>query len=525
MNYQQIIRLLGNITLIIGVSMTASLPWATPLFGETNHFESSGFWGLVGAMAICVLLGLLLIYMGRSSRGQRLMRREAVAVVGLAWVLATVLGAMPYWLSGTGTCYDQSGKPVAMDVFDGLFESASGFSGTGATILTNLEPSDDLNRETLVPRCVLFWRSETHFLGGLGIMVLFVAILGLGTTGKTLMLTEMPGPAQETDHARSQRVAWNFAIIFISLTLLATIILCFLRVSLFDSLCHAFGTIATGGFSTHNNSVEYFNSPAVETVITIFMVIACVNFALLYSVVILQPGRLFRDPEFRVYLAVMGVASLVVVFSLLLTGIYDSTAQAARHGVFQVVSIMTNTGFGTADFNQWNSLSRAALLLLMFVGGCSGSTSCSIKVIRYILLFKTVGIETEKVFHPSVVRPLRLGKKPVDDPTIGKQIILYFALIMLIFVLGWILLIAVEPDSTWLEAGSQPQDHKLLDCASAVSATLNGVGPGLGIVGESENYSHFHGPGKFILTWLMLLGRLEVFALLALLLPRFWRKV
>ncbi len=516
MNRLLICRLLGVIALLIGGAMTMSLPWALPIFGQADRFEAAGFFGLLGGMALCGLVGGVLMFLGRKAAGNRLFRREAIAVVGLGWLMATLLGALPFWFSGACTGYDGDGNGIRMGPFDGLFESASGFSGTGATVLTNVE------KPQLISRAVLFWRSETHFLGGLGIMVLFVAILGFGSAGKTLLLTEMPGPSHEATHSRSQRAAWNFAMIFIGLTAVLTVLLRLQGVCLFDSLCHAFGTIATGGFSTYNDSVEHFQSVGVEMTIAMFMIIACTNFTLLYLVLLRQPGKLWKDVEFRAYLLIMFSAAAVVIVALRVDGNYTAWWRSARYGIFQVVSMMTNTGFGTADFNRWDSLSRATLFLLMFVGGCAGSTSCAVKVIRYVLFFKILGIEIERIYHPRVVRPVRLGGKPLESPDIRKEVVLYFGVIVVIFVIGWIALVAVEPDSTWVEAG-RPVGDKLIDCASAVAATLNGVGPGLGIVGESENYAHFHWASKFILTWMMLLGRLEVFVLLVLFVPRFWQ--
>jgi len=496
--------------------MVLSLPWTMPFFGEVSSFDARSFFALLGTMAVCGALGGGLMFLGRGTGGQRLFRKEAIAVVGLSWLLATILGALPFWFSGTCREINASGQLVRVDFFDGIFESASGFSGTGATILTDLENPE------LVPRAILFWRSETHFLGGLGIMVLFIAILGVGSAGKALMRAEMPGGKYTSVQEQTQKAAWTFAAIFIGLTVLLATLLVFQHVSVFDSLCHAFGTIATGGFSTYNNSVEHFHSVGVEMTITLFMAIACTNFMLLYFLVLWKPAKLFSDIEFRVYLVIMAVVSAIIVFSLWNHGDYATVGESTRYGLFQTVSIMTNTGFGTADFNQWNNLSRATLLLLMFVGGCSGSTSCSVKVIRYILFFKILHLELEQVFRPSVVRPVRLGGKPLEDKDIRKDVVLYFGVIAMLFIVAWISLIAVEPDSTWTDAG-MPAANKVIDCAGAVAATLNGVGPGLGIVGEAENYAHFHATSKFILTWLMLLGRLEVFTLLVLFVPKFWR--
>ena len=509
-------RMLGMISLLIGVSMVMSLPWTLPICGQITSFDQRSFFGLTVSMAVSGALGGLLMWFGRGTSGGRLYRKEAIAVVGLSWVLATVLGALPFWLSETCQGRDAAGTPVSMDLADGLFESASGFSGTGATVLTDLEDPD------LVPRAILFWRSETHFLGGLGIMVLFVAILGLGSAGKALMLTEMPGPSPASSHASTQRTAWVFSSIFVGLTILLTVLLLLQGVSCFDALCHSFGTIATGGFSTYNNSVEHFGKVGVEMTIMIFMIIACTNFTLLYYLTIWKPGKLLADVEFRVYLAIMfAVVALVVVVGLHHSD-FDDSLDAVRCGSFQVVSVMTNTGFGTDDFDRWNSLNRAALFLLMFVGGCAGSTSCSVKVIRYILFAKILWLELEKIFRPSVVRHIRVGGKPLEDADLRENVLVYFSIILVIFVIGWMLLVAVEPDHTWTELGHSERE-KLTDCASAVAATLNGVGPGLGVVGESENYAHFHGVSKITLACLMLLGRLEVFVLLVWIVPGFWR--
>ena len=524
MNKLLICRLLGLISLLIGGSMALSLPWAFPVFGPAEHFEARGFLALLGAMAVCGSVGGLLMYCGRKTAGDKLYRKEAIAVVGLSWVLATLLGALPYWFSETCVGLDAAGKPVKMGLFDGVFESASGFSGTGATVLTQLERAD------LVPRAVLFWRSQTHFLGGLGIMVLFVAILGMGSAGKALMVTEMPGPSQERAHASTQRAAWVFSLIFIGLTLILAVLLMFQDLSCFDALCHSFGTIATGGFSTYNDSIAHFDSVGVEMTITVFMILACTNFTLLYFLVIWKPGKLLADVEFRVYLIIMFTVVALVITALWFLGGFDgrgepvqySFGESVRYGVFQVVSIQTNTGFGTHNFDQWNGFSRAALLLLMFIGGCAGSTSCSMKVIRHILFIKILWLELERVFRPSVVRHVRLGGKAMEDPDLRKDVLVYFGIILLIFVVGCMALVAIEPDQTWVADGRPPRE-KLIDCASAVAATLNGVGPGLGVVGEAENYAHFHAGSKFVLTWMMLLGRLEVFVILVLFVPRFWR--
>ncbi|MCB9873014.1 MAG: TrkH family potassium uptake protein [Planctomycetaceae bacterium] len=593
--------------------MVFSLPWAHPALGHrvggdiVEFVEVHGFLSLVASMLISFFVGWLLIRYGRGTE-IRLYRKEAMAVVGLSWILATVLGALPFWLRGTyrgpsvrlatdnvtwqvydsenylwrhwdtkGTLpaaqdsvvqslYDAGAKGIALDelteasgavhpselleelrrsdrdwgeaiifpgeeeeidgrserfrlrwikmgIADALFESQSGFSTTGATVISDLEDP------VLVPHCLLFWRSSTHFLGGLGIIVLFVAILGQGSAGKAMMRAEMPGPSKDGMQARMQQTAWVFAAIYCVLNLVLTIILCFQGLSVFDALCHAFGTMATGGFSTWNKSLGHFDSAWIEYTVTIFMIIAGTNFTLLYFVAFGQFRRLFDDVEFRAYLAVIAGVTLLIVVTGMRHSDFDGVSSAFRYGLFQVVAIITTTGFGTHDFDQWSSFGRGVLFLLMFVGGCAGSTGGGLKVIRHILFLKIMRLEIEQAFHPTVVRPLRLGGKSVDDPDLRKNILVYFGLILVIFVFSWIFVVAVEPDATW----GTNIEHKLIDSASGVASTLNNIGPGLGTVGATQNYGHFSPLSKFLFVWLMMIGRIEIFAILVLFMPSFWR--
>jgi trk system potassium uptake protein TrkH len=382
----------------------------------------------------------------------------------------------------------------------------------------------DVENLEAVPRAILFWRSETHFLGGLGIMVLFVALLGQGSAGKALLLAEMPGPDRATGRTRTQHAAWVFTLIYLALNAILTTALRLEGMSLFDALCHSFGTIATGGFSTYNVSVGHFQNVVIEVTIAVFMVLACTNFTLLYLVVLWKPQALLADVEFRVYLAVLFTATLMVVGFGLMYGDFQGWGESVRYGFFQVASILTNTGFATQDFDEWNEFCRALLFFLMFVGGCAGSTSCSIKIIRHVLFMKIIWHELEHAYHPTVVRPLRIGGKPIEDPEMRRNVLVYFGLIMLIVVSSWLLLDVLEPDKAWSAMG-HARHEKLVDCASAVGATLNGVGPGLGTIGAVENYEHFQSTSKMLFVLLMLLGRLELFVVLVLFLPRFWSRI
>lgn len=529
MNYPLVARLLGVLCWLMGATMLGSIPWAFPQCGVAGEFETEGCWALVASMTVCVLAGTLLRWIGRDAK-LLIYRKEAMAVVGLSWVLATVLGAMPYLLSGSaiGWTDDTHSSKQLMTLADCLFESQSGFSTTGATVLTELEDPE------LVPRSILFWRSSTHFLGGLGIIVLFVAVLGQGSAGKALMRAEMPGPSQEGSQERMQHTAWNFAAIYVALNGLLTIVLMLEheQMNLFNALCHAFGTMATGGFSTYNASLGHFDSELVDYTVSLFMLIAGMNFTLIYLVLIGRFGVMWRDVEWRAYLLGILVATgLILTLSVTVYHDFDPASVlsfwqelrlALRYVFFQVVSIVTTTGFGTHDFDQWHQFARALMFLLMFVGGCAGSTGGGMKVIRHVLFVKILGMEVERSYHPSVVRPLRIGSHVVSDPELKNQILLYFGLVTFIFMLSWITLVAIEPEATWTST-SQPVENKLVDSASAVAATLNNIGPGLGTVGAKQNYANFTGPSKLLFTFLMMLGRLELFVILVLLLPSFWR--
>ncbi len=512
--------------------MVFSLPWAFPICGQTTEFESRGFWGLVGAIACGVITGLILFLLGRREHAP-LLRKEALATVGLGWILAGVLGGLPYLFSGTLRTAEEP-----MHMADAFFESVSGFTTTGASVLTQLEAPtpDNPDVRKLIPRCVLFWRSFTHWLGGMGIIVLFVAILGqLGAAGKALMRREVPGPINETVRPRVRETATLMWLIYVGFSVLLTVILLLEGLSFYDALAHTFGTMATGGFSTFNASVGHFDSIVVEVTIVLFMIAAGTNFSLYYLVLHRSPGAekkpkwrlsrlapIYRDPEFRVYFGILLVTSLLLTVDLLWSSVYPSLAVAFRHAGFMAVSIMTTTGFGTEDFNQWSDFSRGLLLLLMFVGGCSGSTGGGIKVIRFMLFFQTIRLEIEQAYRPHVVRPLKVFGVKVDN-SLRHGVVVYFSIVLFLFASSWMTLAAIEPDDQWASVRDCGDSTKLIDCASAVASSLNNIGPGLGVLGPHANYSEFSPQGKFLLTMLMLLGRLELFAILVLLVPTFWR--
>ena len=627
MNLPLLAKHLGTVCLLIGGSMVFSLPWAVPQLGvrrgidTTMTFERDGFLALVYSILISAAVGTFLSTWGRHARG-KLFRREAMAIVGLSWVCATLLGGLPFYLSETfrgpavrlggedrplqlhafhhvrwgqwipkppipnesypivaalvdagakgltpeaafeidpdadrhlrqltadsdwdeicifpnDASRDRNAPPpdrvdnyrlrwVEMTFVDSLFESQSGFSTTGATVISDLEDP------YLIPHCMLFWRSTTHFLGGLGIIVLFVVILGQGSSGKAMMRVEMPGPSQDSSQSRMQHTAWLFAGTYVGLNAILTVLLKLvpqIDMTWFDALCHAFGTMATGGFSTYNRSLGHFDSAVVDYIVIAFMGLAGTNFILLFYCLKGQPGKLFSDAEWRTYFGlIVGVTTMVMIMGMLRHDFYDAStpsvlselAHALRFGLFQVVSVITTTGYGTDDFDTWNSFGRGVLFLLMFVGGCAGSTGGGMKVIRHVLFVKILKLEIERSFHPNVVRPLKLGGKPVEDTELRRSILVYFCLVLVVFIHSWLFIVSVEPDLTW---GNDAQ-HKLIDSASAVAATLNNIGPGLGTVGATQNYGHFSASAKLLFTWLMMLGRVEIFAIFVLLVPSFWK--
>lgn len=511
--------------------MAFSLPWAFPACGQALTFEFRGFWGLIASIVLSVLIGGGLFFLGRNDKSA-VLRKEALAVVGLGWLLAGCLGALPYLFSGA-----ERAPGVPMHAADAIFESLSGFTTTGASVLTELEDPQ------VVPRCVMFWRSFTHWLGGMGIIVLFVAILGqLGAGGKAMMKREVPGPISEAVRPRVRESALAMWAIYVGISAVETVVLMLEKLTLYDALCHTFGTVATGGFSTHNASIGYFsitdgyNGPLIEWTIMLFMVIAGTNFALYYAMLRMGSGTpgteglpllrrlrpLLRDPEYRLYWTILLTASFIMTCSLLWNDTYDRIADAVRHSSFNAVSIMTTTGYGTQDFHQWPSFCKALLLVLMYVGGCAGSTGGGIKVIRFLLFFKILWLELERAFRPNVVRPLRIGHATIDD-NVRRDVIVYFGLMLILSASSWLALVAIESDRHWQTAEYHSEEEKLFDCGTAVAATLNNIGPGMGVVGPTANYSFFSPASKLLLTVLMVLGRLELFAILVLFLPSFWR--
>jgi trk system potassium uptake protein TrkH len=382
-----------------------------------------------------------------------------------------------------------------------MFETMSGFTTTGASVLSNLEE---------IPRGIHLWRALTHWFGGMGVLVLCVAILPfLGVGGMQIYRAEMPGPSKDRLTPRIATTAKLLWGVYVLLTFLEVVLLKFAGgMGWFDAVCHSFGTMATGGFSTRSVSVGAYDSAMVDGIITVFMFLAGVNFSLHYYALTGKPQRYFKDPEFRFYSIFLICATLFLTFNIW-TAEWGSFTRCFRDSAFTATSIMTTTGFGTADFDKWPDASRLLLVMMMFIGGCAGSTSGGMKVVRVFIMFKKMLREMRLFMRPSAVIQMKLGGKPVEQEIIS-HIAAFFAIFVFIFGAGSFVMTFFTPD--------------LVTACTSVIATLGNIGPGLNAVGISQNFAGIPPLGQAFLSFLMLLGRLELYTVLILFLPGFWKK-
>ena len=479
MNTRALLRLLGKILILLAAAE------ALPVLGCLWYGETRGALSFLAAGAITLMVGLALSRI--PVHDEALYRREGIVIVVAGWMLASCFGALPYLLSG------EVSSPV-----DAIFESASGFTTTGASIFTDIESKG---------RGLLLWRSLTQWLGGLGIIVFFVALLSeLGPGTRFLYRVEVPGPTKEILHPRVHATAQVLLEIYLALSACCVLLLLAGGLSLYDALTHTFSTLSTGGFSPYNASVTAF-PPFVQIVLIVFMVLAGVNFSLFYT---MTRGRwkLWQDRELVVYLTLLAGASTVVAIDLLVR--HQATGlRALLDGTFQVVSLMTTTGFASADFNEWPDAARGALLFVMIIGGSAGSTAGGVKVMRGLIALKTAVREVRLTFSPSAVIPVTIRGAPVPEEvtrSVGGFIILYA--------------FTMVAGATVLTLGGTD----LVTAASASLACLGNIGPGLAKVGPTANYAFFDAWEKLLLVVLMWLGRLEVMAIFAVATRSFWRR-
>ncbi len=475
---------IGSIVKYLGILMIVPLGVAIWYGGRPIHISPFIIKTWLIPLAITTIFGVIL----ERKIGVRtgvIKRREGFAIVALGWLAVAFFGTLPYIFSGT------------LGPIDAFFESMSGFTTTGSTVMLNLEQVD---------RSILLWRCFTQWIGGMGVILLFIAVLPtFGIAGSQLFDREFPGPMAERIRPRVQVTARMLWSIYLLLTVAEVLALFYAaKLPLYDSLCTAFSTMPTGGFSPHPENIAGYHNPMAELIIVVFMFLAGMNFVLHYSL-LRKPRKILANKEFQVYCLLLFMAISVITADLYIHK-FASIQEAFRYGGFQAVSIMTTTGFTTADFNVWSPLSQIILLSLMFIGGCGGSTGGSIKVIRIYLLLKYIGLRIRKILYPHAVFVLKMGKKPISDDIL-QGIVAFFISYILIFVMCSIAMAALGLD--------------MISAASSVAATLGNVGPGFGLV--SANYASVPIIGKIILSLCMWMGRLELFTVLVLLTPAFWK--
>lgn len=480
MDIKAVLHALGALLVCIGASLLI------PIF-VSLYYDEGDLYAFVISLVIILITGLAMWRF--TPRDRELGIREGFGVVTFGWILMAAFGALPFIFATEQLTYT-----------DAFFETMSGFTTTGATILADVES---------LTHGLLFWRSFTHWLGGMGIIVLSLAILPmLGVGGMQLFKAEAPGPSVDKLKPRIQDTAKILWGVYVLLTIVEAVLLKLGGMTIFDAICHTFGTLATGGFSTKNAGIMHYDSAYIEYVITIFMILAGTNFALHYRALRGRVDVYHKNAEFQFYIGTIIFVTAFVAFSTRLSN-YDSYADAFRKGIFQVVSLMTTTGYHSADYELWPVSTQLILVLIMFIGGCAGSTGGGIKVVRISLTVKYFFTRLKQFVHPHAVIPIRYNDVPISRDAI--QDILGFVLAFL-FIFG---------------VGSFMLTLLGLDMVSAVStavSALANIGPGVGTIGPTENYAHIPAVGKWLLSFLMLVGRLEVFTVLVIFNRHFWIK-
>ena len=482
MRWRYILHTIAIMCLFFGLTMM--LPLVVGLY-----YRDQSVVPMLKSMAITVFSGLALHFLCRSGKAEVISQREGMAIVAIGWTAVGLFGALPF--------YFDSG----FDHFvDAAFESVSGFTTTGASILTNIEA---------VSKGLLFWRSFIQWLGGMGIIVLSVAILPfLGVGGMQLYKAEVPSPVPDKLKPRIRDTAVILWKVYALISLAQTVLLLLGGMNLFDAVCHTFTTMPTGGFSTKNASIAHFDSVYFDCVFIFFMLMAGINFSLHYQFLRGKPLVFWQDSECRFFLG--AVLLLTVVVSINLYGsVYMGIGNALRYGTFQVVSIITTTGFATADYELWPAMSQLILLLCMFIGASAGSTGGGMKCLRIMLCFKYCYRELFNLIHPHAVSPIKIGGKSVPDDVM-RSVVGFLALYMGLFALSSVALAGLGVDFT--------------TSIAAIAASIGNIGPGFGMVGPVDNYARIPDLGKWLLIWCMLLGRLEIFTVIILIVPEFWRK-
>ncbi|MEE3437348.1 MAG: TrkH family potassium uptake protein [Lachnospiraceae bacterium] len=478
MNYGILIFILGWILKIEGGLLLL------PAVVGFIYRESAGVWFLLTA-AIAFIIGTVMTI--RNPKSRKVYAREGFVVVALAWLIMSLIGALPFTLSGDIPNY-----------LDAVFETVSGFTTTGASILPEIE---SLNH------CSLFWRSFTHWVGGMGIFVFMLAVVPLlGGSTFNLMKAESPGPVVGKFVPKIRETAAILYTIYLAITIVECLLLTICGMPFFEAICHTFGTVGTGGFGVKNSGYTEY-APILQNITTFFMIACGVNFQFYYYLVGKRFKLAFSMSEVKAYLIIILVAIVLIAFNI--RGMYGTTEEAVRHSAFQVGTIITTTGYATTDFDKWPAFSQSILVLLMMCGACAGSTGGGIKVSRIVLLFKTIHKELSKIIHPRFIKKIQFDGVSVAHETVRNTNV-FIAVYCVIFALS-VLCISID-------------NHDFTTNFTAVTATINNIGPGLSLVGPTQNFSFFSPFSKIVLIFDMLAGRLELFPMLLLFAPHVWKR-
>ncbi len=490
MNFALVSRLLSVVLLVIALAFASCLAISFLLDADSvRGLASRAFLAAIGT----TLAAAAALYWAGRNASQRFFRREALSIIGLGWIICSLLGSIPYLI-----------LTPEIGVSGAIFESVSGLTTTGASVLEQLEEK---------PASLLFWRALSQWIGGMGVVVFFVAILGfLGAGAKLLYANEASGSTVEFEESRVQSTVLRLIYIYLGLSAACTLGYWLAGMGWFDAICHMFATVATGGFSTRTESIAAFQNPAVELVGIVFMILGAISFPLILSMVRGRFRKLRQNTEFIAFIGILTLSSITIASVIVLDGTDKEVLHAIRSSVFQTVSIMTTTGFATEDFAQWSALPQSLLLVLMVIGGCSGSTAGGIKVNRVVVALRLCVLTVERSFRSRVVRQVRMNNRVLSDQATND-------IAMYLILTGAIFLVSVQVVSLF-------ETFFLMDTnLSAVHACFFNIGPGFAEVGPTQTYAPFHSRTKLFLSLLMILGRLELYAILALFAPYMWKRL
>lgn len=479
MNYRMVAKVLGSI--LVYEALLMILPTLVSLY-----YDEASYISFIISIILMLAVGIVLKKTPLHSKSIKI--KEGFAIVSLGWILSSLFGCLPYIISGA--------IPAPVDAF---FEAVSGYTTTGASILTDLSS---------LPRGILFWRSFTHWIGGIGILVFSIALLPtIGASAIQIFRAEIPGSVSDKLVPKIKDTAKILYITYLILTAVETILLMFGGLSLYEALIYSFGTVGTGGCATTNAGVAAFNSTYVTVVISIFMLLSGISFFLYYDLLKGRFRNILKNEELHFYLLLIFAAVFIVGMNID-SSIYYSFGESFKQSFFQVTSIITTTGYAATDFDTWPTFSKTILFILMFTGGCAGSSGGGIKQIRLLLIFKLVKREFQKIFHSHAMIPIKVNSRSVPSDAIANASS-FFILYIFLFVAGTAL-VSLENIS-------------MISAASTVAASLSNIGVGFELIGPMQNFSFFSAPTKLFLSFLMLAGRLELFTILTLLSPSFWK--